>query len=180
MKMNSLLSRSVAIKEIFEVPREAHARFDATVRKYHYFIHIHKNPFKRLYSFEYLYHALNYEMMQKVATKLLDFNEFLPLIKLDKEHKKTKCTLYTSELIQLSETEWRYEVSANRFLHNMVRRIVGTMLLVGRDKLSFDEFVESMEAQTEMKYIQLAPSNGLHLVDITYPFLSEKQTEILL
>jgi tRNA U38,U39,U40 pseudouridine synthase TruA len=54
------------------------------------------------------------------------------------------------------------------------------MLLVGRDKLSFDEFVESMEAQTEMKYIQLAPSNGLHLVDITYPFLSEKQTEILL
>jgi len=102
------------------------------------------------------------------------------LIKLDKEHKKTKCTLYTSELIQLSETEWRYEVSANRFLHNMVRRIVGTMLLVGRDKLSFDEFVESMEAQTEMKYIQLAPSNGLHLVDITYPFLSEKQTEILL
>lgn len=180
MKMNTLLPRSIAIKEIFEVPKEAHARFDATARKYHYFIHVSKNPFKRLYSYEYLYHTLNYDLMQKVATKLLDFNEFLPLIKLDKEHKKTKCTLFTSELIQLSDTEWRYEVSANRFLHNMVRRIVGTMLLVGRNKLSFEEFVHAMETQTDMKYIQLAPSNGLHLVDITYPLLQEKNQQILL
>ena len=101
----------------------------------------------------------------------MSYNEFLPLIKLDKEHQKTKCTLFSSKIEELEPYYYRYEISANRFLHNMVRRIVGTLILIGREKLTFEEFKTSMQNQTPMRLIGLAPANGLHLVKIDYPFL---------
>ncbi|MBL7788452.1 MAG: tRNA pseudouridine(38-40) synthase TruA [Chitinophagales bacterium] len=171
MKLNSILPRSIAIKEIFEVPVETNSRYHATKRTYHYFIHTQKNPFRRLYSYEYLHHQLHLELMQQAATELLAYNEFLPLIKLDKEKQKTKCTLYTSKIEQLEEHYYRYEISANRFLHNMVRRIVGTLVLIGREKLSLEEFHISMQQQSPLRLINLAPANGLHLVKLDYPFL---------
>lgn len=171
MKLNAILPRGIAIKEIFEVPLEYNSRYSATKRTYHYFIHTQKNPFRRLYSYEYPHHSLRIDLMKKAAEELLNFNEFLPLIKLDKVHQKTKCTLYTSKLEEIEPHYFRYEVSANRFLHNMVRRIVGTLILIGREKLSIEEFTESMKHQTALRLINLAPANGLHLVKIDYPFI---------
>lgn len=171
IKLNSILPRSIAIKEIFEVPVEVNSRYNATKRTYHYFIHTQKNPFRRLYSYEYPHHALRIDLMNKVATELMEYNEFLPLIKLDKEHQKTKCTLYSSKIEEIEPNYYRYEISANRFLHNMVRRIVGTLILVGREKLTMEEVQTSMQQQTPMRLINLAPANGLHLVKIEYPFL---------
>jgi len=171
MKLNSILPRSIAIKEIFEVSNEFHSRYSATRRTYHYFIHTQKNPFRRLYSYEYPHHQLRLDLMDKAARELLKYNEFLPLIKLDKEKQKTKCTLFSSHIEQVEPHYYRYEISANRFLHNMVRRIVGTLVLIGREKLSLEEFTYSMQHQTPMRLINLAPANGLHLVKIDYPFL---------
>ncbi len=170
-KLNSILPRSIAIKEIFEVLPEYNARFNASTRTYHYFIHTQKNPFRRLYSYEYTHHHLNLGLMHEATELLMSYSEFLPLIKLDKETMKTKCTLYTSKLEQIEPNCFRYEISANRFLHNMVRRIVGTLILIGREKLTIEEFKNSMDTQTTMRLIGLAPPNGLHLVDIQYPFL---------
>lgn len=176
IKLNSILPRSIAIKDIFEVDVAYNSRYNASRRTYHYYIHTQKNPFRRLYSYEYPHHHLNIGLMQEAAQKLLKYNEFLPLIKLDKEHKKTKCTLFTSQIEQIEPHCYRYEISANRFLHNMVRRIVGTLVLIGREKLSIEEFEHSMTHQTPMRLINLAPANGLHLVHIHYPFL--EPTEI--
>lgn len=173
-KLNSILPRSIAIKEIFEVLPEYNARFNASTRTYHYFIHTQKNPFRRLYSYEYTHHHLNLELMHEATAMLMSYSEFLPLIKLDKENMKTKCTLYTSKLEQVENHCFLYEVSANRFLHNMVRRIVGTLILIGREKLTIEEFKYSMDTQTNMRLIGLAPPNGLHLVDIQYPFLQNQ------
>lgn len=170
MKMNALLPRSISIHSITPVKDNAHARFDATSRKYHYFLHTRKNPFLKLYSYEFPFYNLDFIKMQEAAKILLEFDEFLPLIKLDKETKKTKCLLYTSEWIQLDEHAWRYEVSANRFLYNMVRRIVGTSIMIGRGKLSLESFRDSLIHQTPLQYINLAPANGLHLVDVVYPY----------
>lgn len=172
-KINSILPRSIAVKEVFEVDPQHNSRYSATTRTYHYFIHTQKNPFRRLYSYEYLHHNLNIELMQTAAKELLNYNEFLPLIKLDKEKQKTKCTLFSSTIEQIEPHCYRYEISANRFLHNMVRRIVGALVLIGREKLTLEEFRHSMQHQTPMRLINLAPANGLHLVHIQYPFLTE-------
>jgi len=171
MKLNSILPRSVAIKEIFEVSLEHNSRYNATKRTYHYFIHTQKNPFRRLYSYEYPHHQLNLDLMRLAANELMNYNEFLPLIKLDKEKPKTKCTLFTSHIDMLEPNYFRYEISANRFLHNMVRRIVGTLMLIGREKLTLEEFKFSMQHQSPLRLINLAPANGLHLVKIDYPFI---------
>ena len=171
IKLNSILPRSIAIKEIFQIPSEFNSRYSAAKRTYHYFIHTQKNPFRRLYSYEYLHHSLRLDLMHTAASELMSYNEFLPLIKLDKEHQKTKCTLFSSKIEELEPYYYRYEISANRFLHNMVRRIVGTLILIGREKLTFEEFKTSMQNQTPMRLIGLAPANGLHLVKIDYPFL---------
>lgn len=171
-KLNSILPRSIAVKEIFEVSPECNSRYNATKRTYHYFIHTHKNPFLRLHSYEYPHHTLRLDLMAQAAEELLNYSEFLPLIKLDKEKGKTSCTLFSSKIECIEPHYYRYEISANRFLHNMVRRIVGMLILIGREKLSLDEFKESMQNQTPMRLINLAPANGLHLVHIEYPFLN--------
>lgn len=171
LKLNSILPRSIGIKDIFEVNPQYNARYSATQRTYHYYIHTQKNPFQRLYSYEYPHHKLNIDLMQEAAQKLLLYDEFLPLIKLDKEKKLTRCLLFKSSLDMIDDHIYRYEVCANRFLHNMVRRIVGTLILIGRDRLTLDDLVYSLDNQVPMKLIGLAPANGLHLVSIKYPFL---------
>jgi tRNA pseudouridine38-40 synthase len=171
LKLNSILPRGIAIVDIFEVNPEYNARYSATARTYHYYIHTQKNPFRRLYSYEYPHHSLNLELMQRASEALLAYSEFLPLIKLDKEHNKTNCTLFSSKFDQLDQHYYRYEISANRFLHNMVRRIVGTLMLIGREKMTIEEFRKAMDAQTPLRLIALAPANGLHLINIKYPFL---------
>jgi tRNA pseudouridine38-40 synthase len=174
LKLNSILPRSISIKDIFEVDPNYNARYNATVRTYHYFIHTQKNPFRRLYSYEYPHQKLNFDLMTEAAALLLNYNEFLPLIKLDKITKKTNCTLYSSKLENIDENYIRYEISANRFLHNMVRRIVGTIILIGRGNMALDELKYSLDNQLELRLIALAPANGLHLVKIDYPFLINK------
>lgn len=169
MKLNSILPRGVAIKDVYEVDPAFNARYSATKRVYHYYIHTQKSPFRRLYSYEYPHHTLNLSLMQEAATLLLDYSEFLPLIKLDKEHKKTKCTLFSSNIVELESHYYRYEIAANRFLHNMVRRIVGTLVLIGREKLTLGELKTAMDSQSELRLISLAPANGLHLVSVEYP-----------
>lgn len=174
VKLNSILPRSIAIKEIFEIDPQYNARYSATVRTYHYFIHTQKNPFRRQYSYEYTHQELNIQLMQDAAQLLLNYSEFLPLIKLDKEAQKTKCTLHTSKFEKIEDCYFRYEISANRFLHNMVRRIVGTLVLIGREKMTIEEFKFGLDHQQNLRLIALAPANGLHLVKIDYPFLTDK------
>jgi len=168
LKLNSILPKTIAIKKIEEASPSFHARFDAVSRKYHYFVHTQKNPFLRLHSCEVFFQKIDMQKMQEVAQLFLDYDHFFPVIKVNRDRPSTKCKLLTSEWVQLSDTQYRYEVSANRFLHNMVRRMVGTMLQVGKGQMDLAEVKRAMDTQTHMKYIHLAPANGLHLVEVKY------------
>jgi tRNA pseudouridine38-40 synthase len=171
MKINAVLPAAIAIYDIIEVHPEAHARYDAISRSYQYFIHLRKDPFKRLYSFEFPHHSLDFEKIREATNLLMQYSEFKPLVKMDKDQPKFNCTIQSIGWTQIDPFQWRFDISANRFLYNMIRRIVGTMVLIGRDQLSIAEMVEVMDAQSEFKIIKLAPANGLHLSKVIYPFI---------
>lgn len=171
LKINSILPRSVSIQDVFEVDPKYNARYSALERTYHYHIHTRKDPFKRLYSYEYPHHALNLSLMQEAAQLLTNYTEFKPLIKLDRETGKTGCKLVSSSITMTDKYSFLYKVCANRFLHNMVRRIVGSLILIGREKQTIEEFKSALDHQSDLRLIALAPANGLHLVQVTYPFL---------
>jgi tRNA pseudouridine38-40 synthase len=169
VKLNAILPRSISIEKIFEVNPNVNCRFQAVSRTYHYFLHTQKNPFIRHYSTEFFYRPIDFLLMREAASLFLDYTHFLPVIKLNKDDPKTHCTLMKSEWTQLTDTTYRYEIQANRFLHNMVRRIVGSMLLVGTNRLSINDLRTIMDTQATMKHIYLAAPQGLHLVNIQYP-----------
>ena len=171
VKLNALLPKTISIYEIKKVENSFHARFSATQRHYKYFIHFQKNPFYRNYSYEFLYYTLDVNKMKAAAELLLNFSEFKPLVKENKDYQKYNCTLSKSQLSFVNETQIVYEVSANRFLHNMVRRIVGALILIGRNKLSIDTFEDCMKSQSELPIISLAPANGLQLAGVDYKTL---------
>jgi tRNA pseudouridine38-40 synthase len=171
MKLNAVLPVGIAVYEIFPVEHNAHSRFHATQRSYQYFIHTRKNPFLKLNSYEFIYYDLDWDLIIKATELLRNYGEFKPLVKVDKDQPKYNCTIFHVGWTQLSDHEWRFDITANRFLYNMIRRIVGTMILIGRHQLTIEEFVEVMDAQSEFRNIKLAPPNGLHLSKVKYPFI---------
>lgn len=169
IKINSVLPRTIAIYDIIEVPRFANARFDAYERGYEYFVHTKKNPFVREYSYEFPHHHLNWDLIQEATQLLIQYKEFKPLVKSDGERSKYTCDVKSAGWEQVSEFQWKFSIRSNRFLYNMIRRIVGTMILIGRGQLTIEEFKRVMDEQSEFKIVKLAPPNGLHLCSVLYP-----------
>ncbi|MBK7958677.1 MAG: tRNA pseudouridine synthase A [Bacteroidetes bacterium] len=159
MKLNAVLPGAIAIYDCIPVERNAHARFHAIERSYEYFIHTRKNPFSRNYSYEFLYYPLRWDLIHEATALIPTYTEFKPMIKMDKDNP------------QVGDHQWKFKITANRFLYNMIRRIVGTMVLIGREQLTLEEFKRVMDEQAEFKNIKLAPSNGLHLNRVIYPFI---------
>ena len=171
MKLNAVLPGAIAIYECIPVERNAHARLHAIERSYEYFLHTRKNPFSRNYSYEFLYYPLRWDLIHEATALIPTYNEFKPMIKMDKENPVYTSTVKEAVWEQVSEHQWKFKITANRFLYNMIRRIVGTMVLIGREQLTLEEFKRVMDEQAEFKNIKLAPSNGLHLNRVVYLFI---------
>lgn len=170
IKINAVLPRTIAIYDVYEVSPEVNARFAAIERGYSYFIHTKKNPFWRAYSYEFPHHSLRWDLIQEATALLPTFKEFKPMVKSDGGEKNNyRCDVRHAQWQQINEFQWQFTIRSNRFLYNMIRRIVGTMVLIGREKLTLDEFKAVMDAQSEFKIIKLAPPNGLHLDHVMYP-----------
>lgn len=166
-KMNSFLPEDIAIQKIWKVTANAHARFDALSRTYHYFISREKDPFSAETSFKYL-QPLDISKMNEAAKVLFNYIDFTSFSRLHTDVKTNDCTIY--------EAEWKEEsgqlvftIKANRFLRNMVRAIVGTLLEVGKGKLSVLEFQEIIEQKDRGAAGASAPAKGLFLSGIKYP-----------
>ncbi len=166
-KLNSFLPKDIAIHNIFSVTNEAHARFDAVLRSYEYHIHQTKNPFLENLSW-YFSKKLNIEMMNKAAKSLYFFNDF-------KSFSKTKTDVKTY-ICHINEAFWKIDndklvfyITADRFLRNMVRSIVGTLIDVGLEKITYDEFIRIIEAKNRSKAGFSVPAQGLYLTKIQYP-----------
>lgn len=166
-KLNKLLPHDIAVQRIWEVPDEMHARFSATSRTYHYYIHTHKDPFVRQYSWLVTF-PLDFARMNEAASRLPDFDDFTSFSKVNTDTKTNLCNVTEARWTQEGENTWRFTITANRFLRNMVRAIVGTLIEVGRGRMTVDEFCQVIEQRNRCSAGDSVPGHALFLVDVSY------------
>jgi tRNA pseudouridine38-40 synthase len=166
-KLNRFLPQDISIQKIIRVSSEAHARFDAISRTYQYFISFEKDPFA--YRFHYrLKPSLDFELMNEAASILGEYTDFTSFSKSHTDVKTNNCRITQAKWTQ-SDNVWIFTITADRFLRNMVRSIVGTLLEVGRGKLSIEGFRQIIELKDRTKAGMSVPGNALFLTDIKYP-----------
>ena len=166
-KLNRLLPPDVAVQAVRPVGPEMHARFSATRRTYHYYIHTRKDPFLRGYSWQ-VNVPLDFALMNEAAQVLLEYSDFTSFSKTDTDVKTNICQLTEARWEQLKPGEWRFTVSANRFLRNMVRAIVGTLVEVGRHRMTISQMRHAIEAKDRQRAGESVPGHALYLTNIEY------------
>lgn len=166
-KLNSFLPQDIAIQHIAEVKTNAHARFDAIGRVYEYRMTLDKNPFMTETT-AYIPGPFDFDKMNTAAQKLLHYTDFTSFSKLHTDVKTNNCTIRSAHWTQ-RDGLWVFTIEADRFLRNMVRAIVGTLLDVGRKKISVDDFCHIIEAKNRCKAGTSAPASGLFLTKVKYP-----------
>ena len=166
-KLNKLLPQDIAVQEVRQVPDDMHARFSATSRTYHYFIHTHKDPFLCAYSWQIPY-TLDFERMNEAAQVLLEYKDFTSFSKVNTDTKTNLCDIKEAYWTEVAPGQWRFTITANRFLRNMVRAIVGTLVEVGRGRISIEDVRRIIEAKDRCQAGESVPAKGLFLVDIKY------------
>ncbi len=167
-KLNFLLPDDIAIFGIHEVADTAHARFDAREREYQYYISPVKNPFTRHSTWQY-YVPLDVAKMNEAAAVLLVERDFTSFAKLNSNNKTNICRVMHAAWSIEVEGVMRFTIRADRFLRNMVRSIVGTLVDVGRGRYTVDEFREIVQSRDLSRSSAGAPAQGLFLSDVKYP-----------
>ena len=166
-RLNKFLPPDIVIHKIQQVKDDAHARFSATSRTYHYYIITEKSPFEP-YAYRFP-QPLAFDRMNEAAQTLFDYIDFTSFSKLHTDVKTNNCRIITARWEQLSPIKWQFTITADRFLRNMVRAIVGTLLDVGRGVLTIEQFREIIEKKDRCSAGTSAPGNALFLADVTYP-----------
>ncbi|MBL7931537.1 MAG: tRNA pseudouridine(38-40) synthase TruA [Bacteroidia bacterium] len=167
-KFNTVLPPTIAVSNIQRVKEGSHARFNATRRIYYYYISRQKNPFRDQFSW-YVYGDLDFDLMNKAAAVLLNYQDFTSFSKLNTQNKTNICHITEARWLKSGEAEWRFSIAADRFLRGMVRAIVGTLIMVGKNKITIDDFKKIIEAKDRKAAGNNAPANALFLVGIEYP-----------
>jgi len=170
-KLNRMLPPSIAIKRIFITANSLHARFDAVSRTYQYHINYFKDPFKADISWHYS-RQLDADKMNEAASLLLHYSDFAAFSKTGGDNKTTLCII--------SKADWRdnengllFTITANRFLRNMVRAIVGTLVGVGMGSINLSDFKNVIESKSRGKAGTSAPAKGLFLTAVKYPLIDD-------
>ena len=198
-KLNRILPRDISIQKVEPVAADMHARFSATSRTYHYYIHQQKDPFLRHYSCELRY-PLDFELMNEAASHLLSVQDFGAFCKAGSDVKTTLCNVTEARWIEEGARsregssegarsregssegargregssegargrEWCFVITANRFLRNMVRAVVGTLIEVGRHRITLDEFDAIIKTGKRTEAGESMPGHSLFLWDVKY------------
>lgn len=166
-KMNAILPPSIVIKSLIQVNAEAHCRFDAINREYDYHIYRFKNPFINDISYYYPY-KLSFDLLNQAAHLVKENSNFTSFSKRNTQVKSFLCKIERSEWV-IENDQLIYKVSANRFLRGMVRALTATMLKVGRQKMSIDEFKGVMEMKDCTMASFAVPPHGLFLSRVNFP-----------
>ena len=167
-KVNLVLPHDISIESVTPVVNSAHARFDAREREYTYYISTAKNPFRR-HSAWMNYQPLDVDRMNEAAKSLLEYSDFTSFAKLNSNNKTNICRIMVAEWVREEGDILRFTIRADRFLRNMVRAIVGTLVDVGRGRYTVDEFRSIVEARDLSRSSAGAPAQGLFLSDVVYP-----------
>lgn len=167
-RLNGFLPEDIVIFEIFEVPEDFHSRFDAQSRTYKYYISQRKNPFTSGQSF--YYHAqLDVIKMNAACEILYDYSDFTSFSKLHTQTKTNHCTIFKAKWEKAGD-ELAFTIQADRFLRNMVRAIVGTMIEIGSGKLDVLDMKRIIEAKDRSDAGFSVPAEGLCLEKVAYDF----------
>ena len=165
-KLNKILPPDIAVSNIRRVKDDAHARFDAVSRRYNYRVITAKSPFARRYACRVM-PGVDFDAMNLAAEILYEYTDFTSFSKLHTDVKTNDCDVMQAEWSREGDY-WVFTIKANRFLRNMVRAIVGTLIEVGRGKVSVERFREIIECKDRCKAGTSAPAQGLFLVDVEY------------
>ena len=180
-KLNAMLPREVVVHSVSEVADDSHARFSARRREYTYFIHRQKDPFLRAFSWQCGYPNLDFEAMNKACQYLLGTHDFSCFEKTGTDNKTSICTVYEAfwkpyipSHIQIMGDRseegvyWYFRIAADRFLRNMVRATVGTLIEVGRGKHAPEWVAELIENGTRGDAGESVPGHALFLNRVDY------------
>lgn len=166
-KFNSVLPEDIVIHTLEKVKEDAHARFDALSRSYQYKIWLGRNPFLLDSTWQMHYQKLDVNAMNEAAKLLLEYENFQAFSKVKTEVKTYNCKVTEAIWVQNGK-QLTFHISANRFLRNMVRAIVGTLVDVGKHKISTQEFRNIIISRDRSKAGLSVPAKGLYLTEITY------------
>lgn len=166
-KINAVLPPDIAVIGIREVQPDAHARFDAVWRSYRYVIGLRKDPFEEGLAWRCFF-DLDLSLMNAAAGLLLKYDDFESFSRVKTDTKHFRCKIKSATWEQKGN-HLIFHITANRFLRGMVRAIVGTLVLVGRGRLSLDGFEEIIRAKRRVEAGSSAPPQGLFLSEVVYP-----------
>ncbi|MFD2565088.1 tRNA pseudouridine(38-40) synthase TruA [Aquimarina rubra] len=166
-KLNSILPPEIAIHTVSLVKEDAHARFDAVSRSYEYIISLSKDPF-RIHNAYYLKRELDLDLMNEAAKLLLNYTNFKCFSKSKTDVKTYNCKI-TNAVWERKDDLLVFRISANRFLRNMVRAIVGTLIEIGEHKLNLDDLKNIIKSENRSKAGYSVPAHGLYLTEVQYP-----------
>lgn len=169
--LNALLPYQIAVHKMFGVDNEAHARFDATQRSYEYHIHYAKDPFSIDRSW-LVKDKLDVDKMNTAGRILLEYTDFSCFSKSNTQTFTNNCRVTRAEFVQ-TEKGLVFHISADRFLRNMVRAIVGTLVQVGRGEIAPEAMHDVIQSKSRSKAGQSVPACGLYLTQIIYPYIHE-------
>ena len=166
-KLNRLLPPDISVFKVEPVNAEMHARFSAKARRYEYYVTLAKSPFLRQYRYK-LHKVPDFQLMNQAAKMLLEVEDFTSFSKLHTDVKTNICHVSRAEWSQVDDVTWVFNIQADRFLRNMVRAIVGTLLEVGYGKLSLSDFQQVILRKDRCSAGMSVPAQGLFLADIQY------------
>lgn len=193
-RLNCVLPKDIAIHKVIPMHDKAHSRFDATARTYEYFMHFRKSAFLEDYSLFQGFYKIDWQKIHEAAKILPTIKDFTALCLKSEDFKTNICdvshvhwdvipgaecvladynpnTIYKplSELAD-GDVGVRFTITSNRFLRGMVRRIVGSLLMVGRGRIGMDEFADNVVNQKPFRVVITAPAKGLYLSKVRYPY----------
>ena len=169
-KLNAILPDDIVIFKTLLVHNDAHTRFDALSRSYEYKIWLGRNPFLLDTTWQLHHQQLNIELMNKAAATLYDYEDFECFSKVKTDVHTFNCTVTNAKWIK-NGNELTFHISANRFLRNMVRAIVGTLIDVGLEKITVNDFKKIIESKNRSKAGVSVPAKGLFLTKVIYDYI---------
>lgn len=171
-RLNRTLPDDIAVFDIIPMEGSPHARFDATQRRYDYFIHTYKDPFLNVCSSQFLDLNLDFDKFKKATALLTQYNDYRPFCTSPDKNAHTICRVSEAKwLTKADGKQLRFQISSNRFLSKMIRIIVGQLIKVGTGEISVEAFENYLINKETPKILSLAPPRGLYLSKVIYPYL---------
>lgn len=175
LSMNAMLPFDITVKRFIEVAPDAHARFDATRRSYEYHVHFNKDPFRHNFSW-LLRDQPDTDLMNKSAAILMEYHDFSCFSKSNTQTFTNNCVILRAKWIE-TDDGLVFHISADRFLRNMVRAIVGTLIRIGKKEMEPDDLRGIIESKNRSNAGESVPACGLYLTEVVYPYIHDIYSE---